>query len=332
MRITSSSPRAAAPPWLRLLRGLVLRDRLGRLLGHGRGLPGLRRRGCGLLRRAGCPGRGTPRLRRRLVGLCLCLCPGRVLGWLLGLGGDGLRALLALGGPRRCGRVGTLDGRFRRRSCGAVQLDVQPEVGEPQVSEVALLLGGGPVAPRPRGELDRGRRRRHVELHAGRGHEHVVDVVLGQAGGRTQGHGHLVHQEVARVVVLLALLGRQRTQAGERVQPLHHLGQAQDAARDQPVGVVAVADLPVELRIRAAARRGSGTRPGSARRWRPGAGRPRGPWRGVRAPPRRPPRAACARAPASARRCPSPRRRPRCRRPGSGRPPGRRGRARPRRR
>ena len=41
-------------------------------------------------------------------------------------------------------------------------------------------------------------------------------------------------------VVLLALLGRQRAEQREGVQPLHHLGHAQHPAAHQPVGVVAV--------------------------------------------------------------------------------------------
>ncbi len=60
---------------------------------------------------------------------------------------------------------------------------------------------------------------------------------------------NLVHEQVAGAVVELALLGRQRAQPRQGVKPLHHLGHAEDAAGDEPLDVVAVADLPVELGV-----------------------------------------------------------------------------------
>ena len=48
-----------------------------------------------------------------------------------------------------------------------------------------------------------------------------------------------MHEEVPRVVVLLALLRRERADARQGVEPLHDLGDPEHATRDEPVGVVA---------------------------------------------------------------------------------------------
>ncbi len=54
---------------------------------------------------------------------------------------------------------------------------------------------------------------------------------------------------MAGVVVQLALLGGQRPHAGERVQALEHLDGAEKPAARHPLGILAMAHLPVELRI-----------------------------------------------------------------------------------
>ena len=125
----------------------------------------------------------------------------------------------------------------------------EPEVGEAEIVDASSSSATRAAPLRPGGEEHRLRRRLQVELHAGRRHERVVDVVLGERRRDAERDRDLVDEQVARVVVLLALLRRQRADARERVEPLHHLGDAEHAARDEPVGVVAVAHLPVELGV-----------------------------------------------------------------------------------
>jgi hypothetical protein len=67
--------------------------------------------------------------------------------------------------------------------------------------------------------------------------------------GEVHGGRDLADQQVPRAVVQLALLLRQRPHPAERVQSLEHVERSLQPAARHPIGVLAVPDLPVELRV-----------------------------------------------------------------------------------
>src|SRR5207253_3004181 len=144
----------------------------------------LRGRGPGLLRQSGFR-RPVGRLRLLLVGRRL-VCRGR----------RGL--LLFHDGHVRC---------WGNRFLGAAQLLV--------LEAEILVLGGG---PRGRGRTERRRRQRSsLARHAGRRPERIVEIVLGHVQRDVHRRRDLADEQVARIVVQLALLLRQRPHARERV-------------------------------------------------------------------------------------------------------------------
>jgi len=92
------------------------------------------------------------------------------------------------------------------------------------------------------GEADPARPAGAVSLarHAFGGPERVVEIVLGDVQRNVHRGRDLADEEVARVVIQLALLGRQRAHPGQRVQALQHLHGSEQPPAGHPIRVLAV--------------------------------------------------------------------------------------------
>ena len=199
----------------------------GRLAGVHRCEPGRRLRRPAGFRDSPARGGRLFRGRRRRVGLLRLAC------------------LVVVFGARL--RTGDL---CHRRRHGRGLLVLEAEIVRRVIVVAARNLDGA----NRRGTQRRRRQGASLALHALRRPQRVVEVVLRDMQRNAGRRRDLPDEQVARVVVELALLLRQRPDARQRVQALEHLDGAEQSAAVHAVGVLAVPDLPVELRLLAVGR------------------------------------------------------------------------------